>query len=430
MFKESYERKLKGNSLILSECDQTKKENTFEERMITENSIRGFLPCVLRMTDEGNQFIYDITSKQNYCLLFEEKELKENDIRKLISGIVNVRAELYEYLLSDDNLILNPQFLYADPETKVPSFVFYPYYCTNINESLNQLALFILEKTDHKDKKAVELAYGFYKLILKEEYSFEKLLNNINNENNITNDKKDIIEDVEKIEEKVENDELESQIDFDFSTNSNKESTTEKIVLAICTIMLLLLIGLIAAIKIWRLDLYVPVSNKLMIVCICILGGLSVAVPTGLLIDRIGKDKRRRQLMQISDEIYLSEEQKRNEKFYRMNKSIGKTEEINECNKDIKRLVCYEGSEVYEMRIDKSPFIIGKSKKDVDGYLNNPGASRIHAKILIKDNLYIITDCNSTNGTSVNKRELSANESVKLHDNDEVSFAGQVFYFR
>ena len=51
MYTLRYERKLKGNSLVLSE-NEIRQGESFEEKMICENSIRGLLACSLRYEDD------------------------------------------------------------------------------------------------------------------------------------------------------------------------------------------------------------------------------------------------------------------------------------------------------------------------------------------------------------------------------------------
>lgn len=58
--------------------------------------------------------------------------------------------------------------------------------------------------------------------------------------------------------------------------------------------------------------------------------------------------------------------------------------------------------------------LIGKNREISDLCLNLPQISRIHAKIEESGDGYIITDLNSTNGTSVNGHFLETNESMTI----------------
>ena len=80
--------------------------------------------------------------------------------------------------------------------------------------------------------------------------------------------------------------------------------------------------------------------------------------------------------------------------------------------------------------IDKSPYMIGKMRKKVDGIIEDSKVSRIHACIRENEGRYYLSDLNSTNGTCLNERRLSHNETAELFDGDSVRFAGISMTFR
>lgn len=417
MFTERYERKLKGNSLILIE--DCVKEESFEEKMICENSIKGLLPCEVRYEDDKKTFIYDITSKQSLMQLFEERMLQESDIRKIIQALIQIKSVFEDYLLSEDNLILDPKFVFEDPDQRNPYFVFYPYYDRGIDDSLTVLSTFLMERTDHKDEEAVKLVYGFYKCVFNKDYVFEKLLY------------KKVIETKEddrnsKISEKSEIREI-SEIS-EISEASVKNEKSEKPAVIISTISLLVLIAGVIAIQF--IDLGFNASEKRTIAgVIALIGALTLSFPICLIVSRAKKAQNDERLRSIKDDV-IETYQKRKIVEITENKNYGRTGNLRNEIKEIRRIVCYGMDEVLEFRIVKTPFLIGKSEKEVDGVINDEAISRMHAKITVSGDKYYITDLNSTNGTKVNGTLLNANETVEICVNDEISFAGDVFYFR
>jgi pSer/pThr/pTyr-binding forkhead associated (FHA) protein len=59
-----------------------------------------------------------------------------------------------------------------------------------------------------------------------------------------------------------------------------------------------------------------------------------------------------------------------------------------------------------ETIVNKTPFVIGRSK-DCNLCLSDERASRIHSVINQKNNLYIIEDLGSTNGTLLNEHPIT-----------------------
>ena len=73
-----------------------------------------------------------------------------------------------------------------------------------------------------------------------------------------------------------------------------------------------------------------------------------------------------------------------------------------------------------------SGLVIGK-KNDADLILQDPSVSGQHAKVTCLDGIWRIRDLQSTNGTSVNGREI---EVVELKDGDQISMGDTVFVFK
>ena len=68
--------------------------------------------------------------------------------------------------------------------------------------------------------------------------------------------------------------------------------------------------------------------------------------------------------------------------------------------------------------------MIGKMRNKADGVISDSKVSRIHACIREDKGRYYLSDLNSTNGTCINDRKLSHNETAELSDGDTVRFAG------
>lgn len=81
------------------------------------------------------------------------------------------------------------------------------------------------------------------------------------------------------------------------------------------------------------------------------------------------------------------------------------------------------------IQIPYVPFTIGKHPELSDACIDRATVSRLHARIDQKEGVYILTDLNSTNGTSVNGYTLQANETVSLGNGDSVYLADVGYKF-
>ena len=81
-----------------------------------------------------------------------------------------------------------------------------------------------------------------------------------------------------------------------------------------------------------------------------------------------------------------------------------------------------------EIPVSKIPFTIGRGPENVDFVLHAAGISRSHCLVSFHDDFYHISDLGSTNGMSLNKKPLKANNNYKIKNGDSVSLGVNQFY--
>ena len=170
----SYKREMRHNYLIL-EAAGTEEEN-FEIRMLTENSIEGLLKFRVKQEEIGRYYCYEITSKQPLSRLLEFKEIKKEELIRLIAEIGAVLKRIEDYLLSESNLFLEPEHIYIEPETYQVWLCYIPGYEKSFPDAMEKFLQYLLKKTNHKDDDAVVLAYRLYQESQKDYYGIEDLL--------------------------------------------------------------------------------------------------------------------------------------------------------------------------------------------------------------------------------------------------------------
>lgn len=171
----TYERDMTHNYLI-PQTEQKLKEDDYQVHMLMENQIRGLLPCVVQKKDGQEEFRYDITSRQSLEQIYSGRNMSEPEIRLLLQGLFQTLIELKKYLLDAAMLILEPQMIYMDIETREPVFCYLPGYGKEITESFRELAFYILQHLQAFDQRAVFLGYRIYRESQEENYCLERLL--------------------------------------------------------------------------------------------------------------------------------------------------------------------------------------------------------------------------------------------------------------
>lgn len=169
----TYKRALNHNYLVLWEA---KFQETYQVGMITHNKIPGLLPCHLSLVDEKAGLYYEITSRQSLRVLLERRRLKEAELRKLLTGLQKAAGNCEEYLLDSNRLVLNPEYIYLEPDSWEPAFCYDPFGQQDMREELLKLAEFLLEHLERQEQEAVALGYEFYRLAGEEHVPLARVL--------------------------------------------------------------------------------------------------------------------------------------------------------------------------------------------------------------------------------------------------------------
>ena len=96
--KLTYIRDMSRNYMV-PVCTQKVSEEDYRVCMLTENKIRGLLPCTVKKQNGQTCFYYDITSRQSVAYVYDRGSMGEMEIRELLQGIYYALKEIQKYLL-------------------------------------------------------------------------------------------------------------------------------------------------------------------------------------------------------------------------------------------------------------------------------------------------------------------------------------------
>ena len=171
----SYKRDMSHNYMVPDLTDDI-REDDYRIHMLMENHIRGLLPCSLKKINCRSHFFYDITSRQSMEHIYDSRFLNAEDIRTMLRGLHRTLKEVKKYLLDVDRIVLQPDMIYMDIESREPFFCYLPGYQNDLLQSFRELTAYLLEHLDQTDNSAVLLGYEIYRKARIENYSLERLL--------------------------------------------------------------------------------------------------------------------------------------------------------------------------------------------------------------------------------------------------------------
>lgn len=450
--KAEYKRDMNHNYLILY-GEKDINTDSYQVRMLVGNIIPFLLKCRIQGVDGKFMMYFDITSKQAVSTLYEEKKLGNEDLRLIFGGFVRVMEEAAEYLINPAQLVLKPQYIFADCEKKELFFCLMPGYDKDIKEQFQLLTEYILPKIDHEDSEAVILGYGVYRRTMENSFHLEHIKEELYRKQN---NKEEIKTETEKDSREIsvqETGEESLMQSSGMSENFWREEKTEKTdshklfgkKVAVFVLILLALAGVTMAIS----GGYLPHQDisVLLGVVLAGMGGIMLAV----LIIRKAKDvykqpqRESREKPQLSEKFVrppvneiLQEGSDDSIKTMMEKKSLHREREEDFGETVVlsagvvsgpASLVSREPGELAPIYLQEELTVIGKLENACDAVIDLPTVSRIHAKIRKREEEYYLSDMNSRNGTIVNGRLLLPEEEYRLQEEDEVDFAQARYIF-
>jgi len=152
------------------------QKDILEWKMLEHNAIKGILSFDYYYIDHQICFRYPFYKMQRVTDYFKKKEGSFEDICFLCEGILRIMERGEEYLLDSKGYLCLPEWvLWNRLENKLAIC----YLLGREEKSKNDYAIlteYLMQHTNHTDKKAVAFIYGLYDTLLSEGLSTENLL--------------------------------------------------------------------------------------------------------------------------------------------------------------------------------------------------------------------------------------------------------------
>lgn len=422
--KISYRREIRHNYLIID--PEEIEWSGYECQMLAENQIDGILHFQLRQMDEGVRFYYEITSRQPLARLLENRKVRAAELRRLVLGISVVLERMEEYLLREERVLLDPDYLYVEPETFRIFLCLVPGLQRDFAEDFGRLLEYLLGSVDHHDKESVILVYGMYQETRKENYGIGdivKLLYQENGKYGENSGEKELLDAGQlavqpqfvqipdsRISEDHKQETGEQPLFYGKRLPSEKTADgAEKTG------------GWWNTLKAWFRGKFHKREE----------------IPEKAAWEMVFQDDSEEKEKPINNEDikkhlpvpfqHTASEAVQPDFSDAKGQGTALLADFSKKSSDHILRALDAGGE--DIPISYYPFIIGKQENLVDYKLDRDTVSRLHMRIDRIEEQYRIQDLNSTNGTMVRGQLLDNNESIEIHTGDEISIAQYRYRF-
>lgn len=396
--KTEYVRELRENYLQITgeNC------NDYGMKMLVGQEIQGFLNMTERKINGESRFLYRISSLISMEDSFLNKNITDKDLDGIIKSFLVIFEGIENHLMDYNGIILEPEMIYSDIGTGKWYFVYYAEKENSFNEDLKRLFEYIIKNVNHKDTRAVTMAYGIYKRLCEENINPRDLFDmetGEQEEGEIIKEQR-VIESVipEVIQEEVE------------EPDKKKIYISYGIIGLYGIAVLYTFMGIFfAGIRVsgWKGGTYV-----VLLILLGVLGyfGYNWYIKNRLLFVKVTTKEVQVPFTKENIRVIVPRENKEEENL---------TVLLQEDTKGhILKWRDGMGEKSYD--INSMVTIVGSAFDRADCVISQTGISRIHARITNEGDKYFIKDMNSTNGTKVNGRELACYELCELKSNDRI----------
>ncbi len=387
----------------------TERTDKKQMKMISRNKIDGFLQVSIRIINNEEQYLYDISSMMPVTEAFDKCEMRFDDIRNLVNGIKKATDMIQMYMLEQEGLILCPEGIFYDAGKENYGFCYFSGAGGIFEEDMKELFEYVIRNVCHSDNAAVTLAYGAYKRICAGNVNPDKLLETEHNEKS---ESYQIIEEETVIEDVIPEREEEQYEEKDKA----KLYFIYGLAAAVAVCFVLGLAGIfVPGARIWNL-------NVSFYAVLCAAAGIILYTgykwydknKEGFI--KIVTEKKKIPYCKTEVRLLMPEEKTVREKPTEI-LNLGNAAPTN--NSYIK---WEDGKETHKYFFEKDICIIGSAREKADCVIDMPGVSRMHARITKEGNTYYVKDLNSTNGTYVRGRQLASFEICRINHNDIIVF--------
>jgi hypothetical protein len=410
MAEVNYYKDFKHNYLILK--NENAQGDVYQCRMITGNRIEGLLACQERHINDELLLYYEITSRQSLQSIYESSRMGMKELNGFFMQLQRVLEGISRYLLDERYLMLKPEFIFMDIETKELSFLYYPFEPEE--DYMTVLLEFLADRVDSEDKDAVRLVYKMLDLCMKEQFVLDEVL-------------KWFEEDYAEGNE-TEGREPEYQ-DFPPQEIPLAPKEENKKVTFIPTIGILrLFLPLLPAAVLFCIYKMYQLSDRELVWfwAALLLDGVIFLAGICFFLYKTVKDKKTEK-----EEEGLYREQSLYEQVNVMTQqSYGNTVFIPWMENCENKLYGTGKGNKNHIDLNRLPLTVGKLAGSVDMVIDDSSISRRHVKFAREGNRIFMTDLNSTNGTFKNGLRLLPNTSEVLEPGDEIRLGKLKFIYR
>lgn len=398
----NYQRSPNRSYMILTGEDG---EGGYEQEMLRQNAVKLLLSFYMVELNEGMQVWYDITRLRSVKDIVKQEGVTLENLYLVLNSIARAFSMLSQYLISQQNILMDPDTVYFDREEPANVRLCYcPLVHDSFQEQLQRFFEFYIDEVDSKKEQVTRLVYRLYEMC-QDPVTLDELVEAVRKE--MPSDPHDeiSIEDFTPSQDRmisVSEDEIpqtDDHIEESRIVVVRKKEKPHKPTIS-------------DRIKSYLAEKF-PAFAKIF--------SRKKSAPEDHNEESVPHD--------FSKDFVFDPDTELQQKTVFLRPGLHDDGEERKYENHFEGLLVYEGDNGetnYQIRTGN--FRIGSQEGENEAVLHSKVVSRHHAMIIREDGDFFLEDLNSTNGTYLNGKLLPYHDRVKLNRMDRIVFADVAYH--
>lgn len=164
---------LSSNYMVLRPLEA--EEDSFLLKMLVKNHIDGLLKIEMKVINNQKYYYYDITGRQTLHEMIQVCPISFLQLQKIYSKLMKLPDICKEFLIYENGIFIEPDFIYMDTSWDKIEFCYYPGMNRSLQEQIGKFTEYLLNKVDYKDERAVLAVHALYQVSHDKSCTLEKL---------------------------------------------------------------------------------------------------------------------------------------------------------------------------------------------------------------------------------------------------------------
>lgn len=419
MYSIRFEREKMNNYMVMP-CEQKLDRDSYNDMALEMVDIPQFMNYEIREIDGEQVLYYKLKYKTSVKQVLGDLELTSEKVHYMIYSIAEAIRQTECYLLNIDNIIWKSNCTFIEVSSGRMVFSYYPKGHQEKN-SLKEFLMELLQYVDKGNQQTFMYMMEFYNLVTNPDCTTEQIIKYASKKTTGIN--------IEKYQQTPLVSQGDYEIRLEDTENQRKENKSKKTVITIGLIAINLIVICLLLFEIWTYQyIWVLIITLFLLLLVILVNGDSNQEENP---DKImeeywkenGEDSRwknqEQEKMCIANQL---------EEIETTLLTVDNQQIVVE-DKPIELCLKAMNPKAHkDMIISKSSTVIGSMKGGCDYLLKEKGISRMHAKLLKREDGLYLLDLNSTNGTFLNDEQIISGKEYLLMEGDVVALANIVTY--